>query len=257
MRWSMGRAALLLAFLNAGMVWADDPLLQGVGALVSPRKATTLEELAKDIYPNDRRSQDAYVAALVRVNPDLFTGSAQPGRLKLAKGTKLLMPTGLAVPVTLVDVVRQAPPIAAGGPPPGAVTQAAAQRGVKTCLPRIEQISSALSRGGKVGVFLFNSLDKPDASVLSTSMEVAEASGTTYASSTYAPQLSGECQAVVEQVAWWPARCPDVAEKVFAPHKTTGALMKEILVVEGDRRVRIFLMPAGTGCVSIKKEAIF
>jgi hypothetical protein len=47
-----------------------------------------------------------------------------------------------------------------------------------------------------------------------------------------------------------------VAEKQFGTLKKAGALAKNIGVRNGGESMKVFLMPAGTGCVSIKKEIV-
>ena len=88
-------------------------------------------------------------------------------------------------------------------------------------------------------------------------MEIVRAKGTGYATSTYAPLGKNGCDGLYEAVDWWPNRCPDVAAKVFTHFKAAGKLLRNIQVLEGGPAIRVFLMPAGSGCVSIKKEVVY
>jgi len=45
-------------------------------------------------------------------------------------------------------------------------------------------------------------------------------------------------------------------QKQFGTFKKAGALAKNIGVRNGGESMKVFLMPAGTGCVSIKKEIV-
>jgi hypothetical protein len=47
-----------------------------------------------------------------------------------------------------------------------------------------------------------------------------------------------------------------VASKHFGALNKIGVLAKTIYVRDGGVTTKIFLMPAGTGCVTIKKEVI-
>lgn len=241
------------------MVPANAATIVLADTVVSLPAATTLKKLARHLYPDDKIAQETYIAAVARVNLPIFSGVAQPATLKLAAHTRILLPAGSMVPLPLVQLGKNAATSITdkNGAALGPVATAAAQRGTKSCLSRIEQVSSALTQRNRAGTFLFNSLDDPDASIFSASMEIADAAGTVYASGTYAPTGKDGCQAVVEQVKWWPAQCADVILKSFAQYRVVGSLMKDIRIVEGDRRVRIFFMQTGGGCVSIKKEAIF
>lgn len=148
-------------------------------------------------------------------------------------------------------------------PPAVDVTQmnptarAAAQRGVKSCLSRIDQISGFLGQAAETGVFLFNPAKDADKRLFSTSMEVLSQNSLAYVSASYAPGGTDGCGASYEAVTWWPSNCNDVAAKAFPALRFAAPLLRNVQVLEGDATLRVFLMPAGTGCVSIKKEVIF
>jgi hypothetical protein len=57
-------------------------------------------------------------------------------------------------------------------------------------------------------------------------------------------------------VIFWQKLCGDVAVTQFAGMKISGKLNKEITVLDGGAATKVFLMPAGSGCVSIKKEVV-
>ena len=50
--------------------------------------------------------------------------------------------------------------------------------------------------------------------------------------------------------------CALTAARQFAGLKTIGKLKKDISVLDGGVATKVFLMPAGSGCVSIKKEVV-
>lgn len=137
------------------------------------------------------------------------------------------------------------------------VTQAAAKAGVRACLQRIEQFSRFLSSSGQTGVFLFTPPANADQRIFSASMEVLLPGGQAYASSSFAPVGTEGCGALYETVSWWPNHCAEVARQAFGQLSPGDKLARNIQVLNGADTLRVFLMPAGTGCVSIKKEVVF
>lgn len=133
--------------------------------------------------------------------------------------------------------------------------RAAAQRGVKTCLGRVQEVSSFLGQGVDMGLFLFNPPADANKKLFSLSAESLGKDSLSYTSSSFAPTGNG-CGAMYEAVTYWPASCSDVAAKAFPELTFAGPLLRNIQTLEGRGNLRVFLMPAGQGCVSIKKELI-
>lgn len=80
--------------------------------------------------------------------------------------------------------------------------------------------------------------------------------GSAYVSAHFAPNQANGCGAAYDAVAYWPQKCEAVAGKRFATLKKVGQLKKDIAILDGGPALKVFLMPAGTGCVSIKKEVV-
>lgn len=145
--------------------------------------------------------------------------------------------------------------------PPSAVnpiTEAAVKAGVLACSGRINQVSNfLLDNSPGAGATLFTSPADPDRRLFSVSAEIAVTNGpSAYASTTFAPNQANGCGAMYETVVYWPQPCDLVAEKVYSSLKRAGSLSKTIAVLGGAPGTTIFLMPAGAGCVSIKKEVV-
>ena len=68
---------------------------------------------------------------------------------------------------------------------------------------------------------------------------------------------SDGCGATYDVVTYWQNTCADVATRAYAQLPQAGMLQNQIRVLDGGGQMRIFLMPAGAGCISIKKEVIF
>lgn len=137
-----------------------------------------------------------------------------------------------------------------------AVTQTVVQQGVFSCAGRIEQVTNFLGFSAQAGVMVMIPPTQPDQRVIPLSMEVEVNRGAAYVSATFAPNQSNGCGAVYDAVVYWPQKCDALASKEFSTLKKVGVLKKDIIVLNGGTSSKVFLMPAGNGCVSIKKEVV-
>jgi len=138
------------------------------------------------------------------------------------------------------------------------ITEVAVKAGILSCASRINQVSNFLTADKQgTGIYLFIPPSIPDQSIFSISMEVLGSNASTaYASESFAPNQAGGCGALYEEVIYLPMSCNDAAKKYFSGMKRERELLKNITVLVGSPTVRVFLMPAGSGCVVIKKEVI-
>lgn len=136
------------------------------------------------------------------------------------------------------------------------VTQAAVQSGVLTCVSRINQVTTFLTANGKSSAFLFLPQRQPDQSIFSVSIEIENQNAPTkYASASFAPTTNGQAGAVYDTVEYMTQSCAEVETSMFKGLKRRGILKKDIVMLDGGS-VTVFLMPAGSGCVVIKKEVV-
>lgn len=139
-----------------------------------------------------------------------------------------------------------------------AITQAIVKSGAGDCRARANQVVNYLTTGSQSGAFLFLPPQADGTKRLtSASLEVRSPQQVAYASASFAPVGSGRCDAVYDAVAYWNANCQEVAAKNFGQFKPVGAIKQNIFILEGGPQARVFLMPAGVGCVSIKKEVAY
>lgn len=141
--------------------------------------------------------------------------------------------------------------------PLGPIAQAAAQRGVKTCLTAIDRVTSSIGKDRQMGAFFFNQIDGADDNLISISLgALPSPSGQPlYASLTFAP--NGErCQATVESTMAWSVNCATAA-LTFQQYRISGRLIPEIQIMEAEGTARLFLIPQGEGCLTIEKAVIF
>jgi len=136
------------------------------------------------------------------------------------------------------------------------VTQAAVQQGVLTCASRINQVTNYLGFNSDSGAVLLAPPNVPDQRVLPVSLESPVEGRSAYVSVTFAPNQANGCGATFDAVVYWPQSCVTVMEKQFSAFKRTGFIKKNIAVLDGGISSKVFLMPAGNGCISIKKEVV-
>ena len=166
--------------------------------------------------------------------------------------------TGSAKPRPEAPAKGAAPPDTQTVPPGVMVTQAFTQRGVSKCAERIGQFAQFLTNGAEVGGQVFVAPDDPDRKLSSASLEIQAGPAIGYAGLTFAPDTgANRCGGMYELVMYWTNSCDDVATKAYSAYKRTNPLRKSIISLDGGPTVRVFLLPAGTGCVSIKKELTY
>lgn len=149
-------------------------------------------------------------------------------------------------------------PVQPVNPSVHAVTQAAVKAGVLSCAGRINQVTNFLGAGSQgTGATLYVPAADPDRKMISVSLEIQNANmPSVFASANFAPNQANGCGAIYEAVAYWNMKCGDVAARQFAGLKQSGSMGKEITMLDGGPELRVFLMPAGSGCISIKKESV-
>jgi hypothetical protein len=132
------------------------------------------------------------------------------------------------------------------------VTQEAVRMGVLSCVSRINQVATFLTANTVSGVFIFPVQKQPDQHIFSTSFELLrQDNSTVYASASFFPNQD----AVYDTVEYVNADCQELEKTVFKNLKRIGVVKKNIVLLDGGT-VKVFLMPAGSGTVVIKKEVV-
>lgn len=145
-----------------------------------------------------------------------------------------------------------------GNPADNLVTQAIIKSGAQDCRGRANQVVNYLAANSQSGAFIFLPQQADGTQRLtSASLEIRTPRQLGYASATFAPVGAGRCDAVYDAVVYWSENCRDVAAKSFAQFKPAGVVKQNVAILDGGPLARVFLMPAGAGCVSIKKEAVY
>jgi hypothetical protein len=137
------------------------------------------------------------------------------------------------------------------------ITDSAVKAGVKSCADRIYQVSDFLTTGLKTGAIFFSPPSDPDKRLVSFSLGLETPGGkAAYASESFAPNQANGCGSLYESVVYWEAGCPDVAKRQFPGFKNSKTVISNLIMLDGGTGVKVFLMPAGSGCVAIKKEVL-
>lgn len=138
-----------------------------------------------------------------------------------------------------------------------AITKAMANGGVVHCQQRIQQVSDFLTGNASSSAALMMPPDHVNDRLVSASIEVSNGSSVFYANMDFSPLVAYGCDASFETVSYWQNNCETVAKTQFYEAKNNGALRQSIMVLTAGSTLQVFLMPAGNGCVAIKKQIIF
>lgn len=135
----------------------------------------------------------------------------------------------------------------------------AQRNGVSRCIGRINQVTSFVTgTNANSGMVLNAPNSDVNQRIVSAVLEVEGVGVTSFVSSSFAPgQGPTDCSGTYDSVTFWPASCAQVATTNFSAFKPSRALFKNIQSLENGPQAKVFLMPAGTGCVSIKKEMLY
>lgn len=139
------------------------------------------------------------------------------------------------------------------------VAQVAANAGVHACAERIDRLSQFIASNADTGAYFFVPPSNPNQRLVSFSYEVQPDDASlpaAYASASFAPNQANGCGAIYEAIVYWPESCNGVARTQFSQFRARRSMQKNVLVLENETPTRVFLMPAGTGCVSVKKELV-
>ncbi|MFO1015200.1 MAG: hypothetical protein U1E50_15710 [Caulobacteraceae bacterium] len=82
-------------------------------------------------------------------------------------------------------------------------------------------------------------------------IESGDPSGRTRLSSL---MVTPDCSGMYQQTIWWPTPCDRLKATVFANFAAERTLMRDVRISELNPGLQLYLTPAGTGCISVKKE---
>lgn len=138
---------------------------------------------------------------------------------------------------------------------PNAITMAAVQKGALRCASRAQQVTSYV--GVTRGAYLMFSPGSADSQLFALGMAVElPGNSEAYVAASFAPGQANGCGAAIDSVVYWPDTCPNVRRQQFASLRETPRFGQQTQMLNGGDYLKVFLMNAGTGCISIKKEIV-
>lgn len=137
------------------------------------------------------------------------------------------------------------------------LSQMAQNAGLRTCKPLADQVHRYLIGDGKSAGLLFTAPENANARIFSSTIEVENRQGSTYTSVSYAPYGDAGCGVAYDAVTYWKESCAEVSSKALKELRPIGTLGSKMAMLDGGPAMRMFLMPAGSGCVQIKKEVVY
>ena len=66
--------------------------------------------------------------------------------------------------------------------------------------------------------------------------------------------IAPNCSGMYEQVVYWSQPCDVIKATIFAKFTGEHLLLRDVKVSDSGPALELYLTPAGTGCVSVKKE---
>jgi hypothetical protein len=138
------------------------------------------------------------------------------------------------------------------------LAQVTQNAGVRTCKPLADKVNRYLIADSQSSGVLFIAPENANGHVFSGTLEIESKQGsTTYASASYAPYGEVGCGVAYDAVTYWKESCAEVSSKVLKELRPLGPLGSKITMLDGGPAMRMFLMPAGAGCIQIKKEVLY
>jgi hypothetical protein len=135
------------------------------------------------------------------------------------------------------------------------IAQAASQRGVIKCANTVNAVTNYLGFNNQAGAILTPDPKLPDAKQTSVVMEIPiQPNNSAIVSATFSPSANS-CQASYDAVIYWDGNCNDVIKKQFSNLKFVRKLKENVLQLEGPN-INFYIMNAGKGCISFKRETI-
>lgn len=175
-------------------------------------------------------------------------------------GAQPISPPVMQSPAERASVAVPAP---AASPATNPLRKAVEQRGFGACGARVEQVSNFVGFGQAAGAFLMSSggvasASASDQRLLPLLMEIPLGPTSAVVSASFASgPAGGTCSATYDAIVYWPQGCEVVLATQFATLRRLGLLKRDVLVLDGGPATKVFLMMAGAGCISVKKELVY
>jgi hypothetical protein len=135
------------------------------------------------------------------------------------------------------------------------VGKAASAKGLTRCAAAINSVTNFLGYNDNSAALLSQNLKNPNERLVSVMLEIPIPNNTALVSADFAPYPPNGCQATYNGVIYWPQKCEVVIKKQFADLRFISKLKQNVFHFQG-QGFDFYVMNAGPGCVSLKKETI-
>lgn len=134
----------------------------------------------------------------------------------------------------------------------GRISEAVRDLGHSVCIAKIEKVSRFFSFGdGDSAMIIPGSELNRNGGILSFMMRVSDS----VVIADFAPGVNETCDASYAATVFWPVGCEAVFRTEFQG-LTVIDQSSDSLFLQGQDRMYVFLVTAGTGCLSVKKEPV-
>ena len=134
------------------------------------------------------------------------------------------------------------------------ITKTAQEAGIKSCLPTIQDMEKFFGEDNSYGSWSFWSKENPNKALFSVSIEIDFTDGMHLVDLTVAPTADGMCAYSYTRTWHSPKSCMAVAQEDFLKGYTYKTELNKKIGSFAKGDIKVFLMPAGDGCVVQKKE---
>lgn len=132
----------------------------------------------------------------------------------------------------------------------------AKEAGIKKCLPAVQKVSEFLHEGKHHGAHSSWATQSPDKQMFVSTIERTYSDGAQIMSMFVAPVPTGECATAYERIMYWDKSCLALAKDTFSDFEYKGELNKFVTILSKKSGGSAYLMPAGSGCVSVRREKL-
>ncbi|GGP58939.1 hypothetical protein GCM10009347_26670 [Shewanella algicola] len=129
----------------------------------------------------------------------------------------------------------------------------ATTHGIKKCLPAVKSIAEFLAKGNHGANSLWNK-NTPDESAFTSVIEQSFKDSPILSTMTVTRTKSDDCYSEYEKIFYFEENCMATAQTTFKGAEYEGMVNKYITFLNHEG-IDTYLMPAGPGCVVIRREA--
>lgn len=144
--------------------------------------------------------------------------------------------------------------------PLNALAEAVQQMGDSKCVARVNQVTNFLGSNQNSGALLMTPAEeKTNERIIPLVVEQINGNGSiSFISASFMPSgKEDSCQATYDAITVWSESCLMVSKKLYTDLEAERQLKNNIAVLSSSSNYKVFLLPIGNMCVSVKKEVLF